>query len=75
VTPAVATVEWQTTSAPQGNATALVLTASSCSDAAFEVVTEQQPVFTVDSNGGVNNAFVSGPAAQSDEVGFTIVIP
>jgi hypothetical protein len=41
----------------------------------FLVFTFKRTNVTVDANGGTNNATAAGPAAGSDDVGFTIVIP
>lgn len=76
-TPVAVTVDWSSTEDPEGNASAMTREFSGCgpSGAGFFVITQRQPEITVDAGGGVNNAIVSGPAEQADDVGFTIVIP
>jgi hypothetical protein len=76
-TPAAVTVDWDGTSGPEGNASAMTREFSACGPTGdgFFVFTERQPVITVDAGGGTNNATVSGLAEQADNVGFTIVIP
>jgi hypothetical protein len=60
--PAVVSVDWAGTAAPEGNASALVRPAA-CGGTAFEVITERIPTG------------VTGDSADADNVGFTIIIP
>jgi hypothetical protein len=75
--PAAVTVVFNGTSNPQGNASAMTVEGQECGPTGdgFLVVTDRQPIVTVDAGGGTNNASVSGPAGAADDVGFTIVIP
>jgi hypothetical protein len=74
---AAATVEWQNTTAPRGNADAQI--GLGCTGGEFEVRTERQPSTTVCTTvaGGVCTATanVAGNAVAADDVGWTIVIP
>jgi hypothetical protein len=74
---AAVTVEWSQTDEPRGNASAMTVEGGACgpADDGFIVITERQPVITVDAGGGTNNATASGPAERANDVGFTIVIP
>jgi len=66
--PAVASVEWQSTSHPEGNAAAMPRSHDApfpgCPNGAFEVVTERQSV--------VNSVLEAVPA---NDIGFTIIVP
>jgi hypothetical protein len=75
--PAAVTVDWSTTTPPAGNASAMVGAFDQCGPAgkAYRVVTERQPLKTVDVAGGTGSTVVAGPATLADDVGFTIVIP
>jgi hypothetical protein len=76
--PESVTVDWLTTSDPQGNASAMTQGHGfGCgpADDGFLVLTERQPEITVDAGGGTNNAIASGRAEFADNVGFTIAIP
>ena len=74
---AAVTVDWSSTVFPGGNASAMTREATLCgpTDQGFRVVTERQPLYTVDAGGGTHNRTVSGPAEDADDVAFTIVIP
>jgi hypothetical protein len=75
-TPAAVTVDWSSTSSPEGNASAMTREGTSCPGGlGFRVMTQRQPIVTVDADGGTNNAIVAGPAADANDVAFTIVIP
>ena len=72
---AAVTVEYGTTSAPKGNASAMT-SFSSCAPDGFRVLTERQSSTTVCTNDTCTTmASVAGNAAAADNVGFTIVIP
>ena len=72
-TAAVASVEWSTTSSPEGNASAMVAPGSDCGGG-FVVYTYFGPnVDVFDTAGNVRT--VRGSSTFSDSVGFTIVIP
>jgi hypothetical protein len=76
-TPAIVGVDWTSTAAVEGHASAMPI-ASGCGpdNKGFRVETPQRhPTITVDAGGGVNNASAVGPAVRSDNVGFVIVIP
>jgi hypothetical protein len=76
-TPAAVTVDRSSTEGPNdGNASAM-WAAGACGPTSkgFLVFTQRQPLVLVDAGSGTNNAVVSGPAIQADDVGFTIVIP
>jgi hypothetical protein len=75
--PAAVTVDWSTTSPPAGNASAMTGAFHQCGPGgkAYRVVTERQPLKTVDVAGGTGSTVVAGPATLADNVGFTIVIP
>jgi hypothetical protein len=59
--PAAVTVDWQGTSSPEGNASAMTRDAVNCPTGWFQVITERHGATT--------------DAAEADNVGFTIVIP
>jgi hypothetical protein len=77
MTSAAVTVDWASTTGPEGNASAMAQAITGCgsSGQGFRVITERQPTITVDAGGGTSNATASGPADFDDRVGFTIVIP
>jgi hypothetical protein len=79
-TTAAVTVEAAQTNNPEGNTSAMIDTVSTtCENSglpgAFYVRTERQPVITVDKGGGTDNATVSGPSDDANDVSFGIVIP
>jgi hypothetical protein len=74
--PAAVSVD-QFNSVPEpGDAVAMTNTGDNCGGHTdFFVVTQRHPEVTVNQGGSRNNATVSGPAEESNTVGFTIVIP
>ena len=73
VTPAVVSVDWNTTSSPEGNASAMVAPNSECGGGFVVFTYFGQNVEVFDTSGDVR--IVRGPSTFSDSVGFTIVIP
>jgi hypothetical protein len=76
--PAAVTVDWAATTGPsRGNASAMTHETFGCgpTGGGFHVVTELQPNILVDQGGIPNNGTAAGPAAESDNVAYTIVIP
>ena len=73
-TPAVVSVDWNTTVAPQGNASALAASDVVCDDGGFGVLTYSGANIAVTDTGG-NARTVRGASTLSDQVAFTIVIP
>ena len=73
--PAAVSVDWGTTTGPEGNALAMSATGIGCGVGQFGVVTERHPQFAANQGAGTNNVTVLGSSSESDNVGFTIVIP
>ena len=75
--PAMVTVEWTSTTSPEGNASAMTVEGETCGGTGkgFVVTTEFQPDLAVDAGGGTNNAVAVGPATPADDVSFAIMIP
>ena len=76
--PAAVTVDWSATSGPsRGNASAMTHETFGCgpTGGGFHVITELQPNILVDPGGIPNTGTAAGPAAESDHVAYTIVIP
>ena len=73
-TPAVVSVDWNTTVAPQGNASALAASDVLCDGGGFGVLTYSGANIAVTDTGG-NARTVRGASTLSDQVAFTIVIP
>ena len=74
-TPAVVAVDFSSTSAPAGNASAMTREGHDCGPEGFPVRTEIQPFVAVNKGSGTNNQTVSGTAVARNTVSFTIVIP
>ena len=75
-TSAALAVDWNGTTAPEGNASAMTAQGGcGATSKGFFAVTQRQPSIAVDQGGGTSNATAVGPAEQSDGIGFTIVIP
>jgi hypothetical protein len=74
VTPAVVSVDWNTTSSPEGNASAMVAPTTECEGEGFVVFTYFGPDIEAFDTAG-NTRTVRGSSTFSDSVGFTIVIP
>jgi hypothetical protein len=73
--PAAVSVD-QANSQPGRDAVVMTNTGYNCGGGMnFLVVTQRHPEVTVNQGGGQNNTTVSGPAEESNTVGFTIVIP
>ena len=65
--PAVVSVDWSTTAAPEGNASAMYKPTSGdvgCLDNQFQVITQRQSI--------AGSALVS---ANARDIGFTIIVP
>ena len=73
-TPAVVSVDWSTTSSPEGNASAMVAADTQCEGGGFVVFTYYGPDIEVFDTAG-NVRTVRGSSTFSDSVAFTIVIP
>ena len=74
--PAAVSVDQFNSLPDPGDAVAMTNTGGRCGGQMdFFVFTERHPEVTVNQGGSQNNATVSGPAEESNTVGFTIVIP
>jgi hypothetical protein len=74
--PAAVSVDQFNSVPDPGDAVAMTNTGDNCGGHTdFFVVTQRHPEVTVNQGGSQNNATVSGPAEESNTVGFTIVIP
>jgi|RhiMetStandDraft_4_1073278.scaffolds.fasta_scaffold30380_2 hypothetical protein len=74
--PAAVSVDQFNSEPAPGDAVAMTNTGDNCGGHMdFFVGTQRHPEVTVNQGGSQNNATVSGPAEESNMVGFTIVIP
>jgi hypothetical protein len=74
--PAAVSVDQFNSEPAPGDAVAMTNTGDNCGGHMdFFVGTQRHPEVTVNQGGSQNNATVSGPAEESNTVGFTIVIP
>jgi hypothetical protein len=75
-TPAMASVEFGQTATPEGGASAMVdMRTIACPTGDYAVFTQRQITGSADKNNVVNAQQVATPAAQSNTVGFIIIVP